>query len=327
MNIYDIAKAAGVSIATVSRVIGGSDKVSPQTRERVQEVIEQKGFVPNPFARGLGLGSIKLIGLLCTDVSDIFFAQAVSNIEQQLRQYDLGTVLCCTGETLTGKKQGLELLLSKKVDAIMLIGSPLGAEKDDTHLLEAAKQCPLIGVNLYIDAPGIYGVLSAQEQAMYDNVRYLQEAGCRKIAYFYDGDTPANRAKLEGYREAIENLDETLIVQVKKDLDAVMEAADNLFNAHQVDGILASEDILAVGAYKAMAARGLSLPTIGFNNSIIARCATPPLTSMDNMLGSMCSIAVTQLVDVLDGKDVPRKISLACHLVERDTFRISRATL
>ena len=323
MNIYDIAEAAGVSIATVSRVIGGSDKVSAQTRERVQEIIEQTGFVPNPFARGLGLGSIKLIGLLCTDVSDIFFAQAVSNIEQQLRQYDLGTVLCCTGEKLSGKKQGLELLLSKKVDAIILIGSPLGADNDHAHLLEAAKQCPLIGINLYIDAPGIYGVLSDQKRAMYDNVNYLQKAGCSKIAYFYDRDSPANSAKLEGYRSAITDLDERLIVQVKKDLDAAMEAADNLFATHQVDGILASEDILAVGAYKAMVARGLDLPTIGFNNSIIARCATPPLTSMDNMLGSLCSIAVTQLMDVLKGKDVPRKISLACHLVERDTFRTS----
>jgi len=323
LNIYDIAEAAGVSIATVSRVISGSDKVSPKTRKRVQEIIEQKGYVPNPFARGLGLGRIKLIGLLCTDVSDMFFAQAVSNLERQLRQHDLGAVLCCTGETLAGKKQGLELLLNKKVDAIILVGSPLGTGSDNSHLLEAARQCPLIGINLYIETPGFYGVLSEQKQAMYDSVNYLQNAGCRKIAYFYDRDSPANSTKLEGYREAIKEPDETLIVQVKKDLDAAMEAADNLFEARQVDGILASEDILAVGAYKAMAARGLNLPTIGFNNSIIARCATPPLTSMDNMLERICSIAVTQLVDVLNGKEVPKKISLACHLVQRDTFSIS----
>jgi len=323
LNIYDIAQAAGVSTATVSRVLSGSDKVSPQTREKVQSIIDKNGFVPNAFAQGLGLGSIKLIGLLCTDVSDAFFAKAVSSIEQQLRQYDLAAVLCCTGEELSGKKQSLELLLSKKVDAIILIGSPMGAGNENSHLVEAAKQCPLIGLNLHLDIPGFYGVLSDQEQAMRENVAHLQKAGCNKIAYFYDGDSPANQAKLVGYRKAAKDFDERLLVQTKKDLDAAMEAADSLFDDCPFDGILASEDILAIGAYKAMAARGLSLPTIGFNNSVVARCATPSLTSMENMLDSLCTIAVTQLVDVLNGKNVPRKISIACHLVERETFRLT----
>jgi len=232
-------------------------------------------------------------------------------------------MLCCTGETLAGKKQGLEILLNKKVDAVIFIGSPLGSDSDNTYILEAAKQCPLIGINLYIDVPGFYGVLSEQKEAMFNNVKYLQNAGCRKVAYFYDNDSPVNAGKLEGYRKGIDDLDESLIIQVKKDVDAAMEAANTIFDNHKVDGILASEDILAVGAYKAMAAKGRTVPTIGFNNSVIARCATPSLTSMDNMLDQLCSIAVTQLVDVLNGKNVPKKISLACQLVERDTFRVS----
>ena len=323
MNIYDIAEAAGVSIATVSRVLSGSDKVSAQTRERVQAIIEQKGFVPNPFARGLGLGSLELIGLLCTDVSDIFYATAVSNLEKRLRQYGLGTLLCCTGGSLPDIKEGVGLLLGKKVDAIILIGSALAVGKDQSHFLDAAKHCPLFGINLYIDTPGFYGVVAEQKGAMYDSVMLLQNAGCRKIAYFYDGDTPSNQQKLEGYRKALLELDEALIVKVsKKDPDVALEAANKLFETHEADAILASEDVLAVGAYKAMAARGRSVPTIGFNNSILARCATPSLSSVDNMLDSLCTLVVTQLVDVLGGKEVPRKISLACRLVERDTFQI-----
>jgi len=323
LNIYDIAEAAGVSIATVSRVLGDSDKVSPQTRERVQKVIAQKGFIPNPFARGLGLGSLELIGLLCTDVSDIFYATAVSNLEKQLRQYGLGTLLCCTGSALPDIKEGVGLLLGKKVDAIILIGSALAIGEDQSHFLEAAKHCPLFGINLYMNTPGFYGVVAEQKEAMYDSVKRLQEAGCRKIAYFYDGDTPSNREKLDGYREALLEPDEALVVRVEqKDPDVAREAAQSLFESHQADAILASEDVLAVGAYQAMAATGRRVPTIGFNNSILARCATPSLTSVDNMLDSLCTLVVGQLVDVLGGKEVPRKISLACRLVERDTFQI-----
>ena len=76
MTIYDIAKACGVSIATVSRVLNNSDKVSSKTRQKVLAVIKQENYTPNPFARGLGLDSMKMIGLLCTDVADAQIGRA-----------------------------------------------------------------------------------------------------------------------------------------------------------------------------------------------------------------------------------------------------------
>ena len=323
MNIYDIAEAAGVSIATVSRVLSGSDKVSEKTRKRVEAIIEQNSFVPNPFARGLGLGSLKLVGLLCTDISDIFYAAAVSKAEKLLKQYEFGTLLCCTGNTLAGIKQGVDILLGKKVDAIILIGTALLVGDDHSHFKEAAKHCPLFGTNMHLDTPNFYGVLLEQKQAMYDNVMLLQKAGCRKIAYFYDGVTPSHRDKLDGYLAAIKERDDALIVRVAgKDPDIAFWAAKDLFAKHQVDGILASEDVLAVGAMRAMNLTGRTVPAIGFNNSILARCATPALSSVDCMPDSLASLVVGQLVDVLANKDVPRKISLACHLVERDTFQM-----
>ena len=323
MNIYDIAEAAGVSIATVSRVLSGSDKVSAATRDRVQAVIEQNDFVPNPLARGLGQGSLKLVGLLCTDISDIFCASLVSNVEKLLKQYDFGTLLCCTGNTLSGIQQGVDILLNKKVDAIVLIGTTLIVEEDHSHFVTACKHCPIFGLNMHLDIPNFYGVLLEQKQAMYDNVRLLQKAGCRNIAYFYDGVTPSHQEKLDGYLNATQSSNEALIVRVdQKDPDAAFTAAKALFETHPVDAILASEDILAIGAYKAMRTLGRDVPAIGFNNSILARCATPTLTSVDCTPDSLSSIAVGQLLDVLNGKDVPRKISLTCHLVERETFQI-----
>ena len=84
MTIYDISEKAGVSIATVSRVLNGSSSVSEKTRRKVLDIIEQCGYTPNAFARGLGLNTMKTIGILCADSSDIHLAKAVYHIERML---------------------------------------------------------------------------------------------------------------------------------------------------------------------------------------------------------------------------------------------------
>ena len=92
-TIYDISKKAGVSIATVSRVLNNSPKVSQKTKERVLEIINESGYEPNAYARGLGSGSMKTIGILCADVADIYLANAVSFLEKNLRQNGFNTIL------------------------------------------------------------------------------------------------------------------------------------------------------------------------------------------------------------------------------------------
>ena len=88
MNIYDIAELAGVSIATVSRVVNGSPRVSEQTRQKVLSVMEENNYTPNVFARGLGLDSMQIIGIICPDVSDSYMASSVAFLERRLRGYD-----------------------------------------------------------------------------------------------------------------------------------------------------------------------------------------------------------------------------------------------
>ena len=107
MNIYDISQLAGVSIATVSRVINGSDRVSARTRQKVLRVIEENGYTPNAFARGLGLNTMHSVGLLCADSSDPYLAQAVYNLEQELRLNGYDCLLCCTGYARETKEKYL----------------------------------------------------------------------------------------------------------------------------------------------------------------------------------------------------------------------------
>ena len=120
MNIYDVSERAGVSIATVSRVLNGNPNVSEKTRNRVLEIMDELGYTPNVFARGLGLNTMKTVGIMCSDSSDPYLANAIYYLERELRSHGYDSILCCTGTSLENKRQYFELLLSKRVDAMIL---------------------------------------------------------------------------------------------------------------------------------------------------------------------------------------------------------------
>ena len=165
VNIYDVAKLSGVSIATVSRVVNGSTKVSEKTRRKVLDVMEQCGYTPNVFARGLGLDSMKTIGILCPDISDAFIAQAVAFLEERLHQYEYDCILGCSGYDLEAKEAHTKMLLSKRIDALILVSSTYaGRERhpeDVEYIKEAAKQTPdqaLSEIQMHTGPPA-YGLL------------------------------------------------------------------------------------------------------------------------------------------------------------------------
>lgn len=324
LSIYDIAEQAGVSIATVSRVLGGSDKVREETRRRVLAVVERTGYTPNAFARGLGLGTMRMVGILCTDISDLFYAHAVSTLESSLRKHGLDTLLYCTGSLPEEKRRCMEQLMAKQVDAVILVGSAFQEVQDNSHIEQAARQMPVIIINGLVECAGVYCILCDEYAAMRENVKLLYERGCERIGYLYDVDTYSGRQKLAGYYSGLAdcNLPERpdCIVCCQRTVAAARREAEKLLP--RVDALLCSEDLLAVGAGKALATVGRELPLIGFNNSVLAECASPALTSVDNMVPSMCRNAVDTLMHLLEGETgLPRKIVVTATLVERETFR------
>ena len=162
MTIYDISEKAGVSIATVSRVLNGSSNVSEKTKQKVLDVINQCEYTPNAFARGLGLNTMKTIGIMCADSSDLYLAKAIYYIEQKLRGNGYDSILCCTGYDLENKKSCMNLLITKKVDGIILVGSNFVYDKDteNRYILDAASQVPVMLLNAALEAPNVYSILS-----------------------------------------------------------------------------------------------------------------------------------------------------------------------
>lgn len=327
MNIYDIAEKAQVSIATVSRVLNNSPRVSEKTKQKVLKVMQQESYVPNAFARGLGLNSMQMIGVLCTDITDTFYAEAVGNIEKLCKANGKDLVLCCTGNSLSEKKASLHYMVERRVDAVILIGSAFKEEIDNSHIRKAAESVPVIIINGFIDLPNVYCVVCDECGAMHQNVSHLQQAGFQKPLYLYNASTYSGNEKLTGYLEGCAQCNpqfKPLAVQVERTIPAVQNALQLLLQGGtDFDSVLTSEDIIAAAALNTLQKAGKKLPVIGFNNSVIAECTHPALTSVDNLITTMCEIAVRLLINLEQQKNLPGKTVISARLVERETFQIS----
>ena len=330
MNIYDVSQHAHVSIATVSRVINGNPNVSEKTRKRVLDVMEELGYTPNVFARSLGLNTMRTIGIMCADSSDPWLAEAIYYLEKELRGNGYDSILCCTGYLPETKKKYLELLRSKRVDAIILTGSHYieAKTKDNAYLLEAAKDLPIMLVNGSLEGEQIYSTVCDDHAAVYDATLRLYRSGRSSVLYLYSGSSFSNLRKLSGYRDAVRDagfmIRDELMVLCQKDLDASMERLDSLSRSGvHFDAVLASEDILAVGAVKYADRAGLKIPEnlsiIGYNNSILSKCTTPEITSVDNKVEALCTTTVNTLMKVLEVGNVPTKTTITPELIKRGT--------
>ncbi|MCP1110363.1 LacI family DNA-binding transcriptional regulator [Ohessyouella blattaphilus] len=326
MNIYDIAEKSGVSIATISRVLNGGKNVSQKTYDKVMAIIEEEGYTPNIFARGLGLDTMQTIGILVTDAKDTYYARMISYLSEGLHSLGFNVLLSSTGYDLKSKKREMELLISKRVDAIFLAGSSQQELKGNTHIKEAAKTIPIIMVNGYIDAPGIINVSSNDRAGIYDCIRKLSASGYQKPLYFYNHATYSGAEKIAGFEAAAKELGlakvKERIIQLPDTLTGMQARVEQVIaSGLDFDAVVASEDLLAVAASKALAGRKLDLPVVGFNNSILAEVSSPTLTSIDNMLESLCKMAVELFHERSLGKDTSSRVTIDCKLAVRESFR------
>lgn len=330
MNIYDVSKHAGVSIATVSRVLNGNPNVSERTREKVLRVMDELGYTPNVFARGLGLDTMQTIGIMCSDSSDPYLAGAIYYLERELRNHNYDSILCCTGYDLKVKQKYFNLLRSKRVDAIILAGSKFVelCPKDNDYILKAAHDIPVMLVNGYLEGENIYSTVCDDYSAVYDAVSRLIRSGSRRILYLYTSYSYSGLNKMDGYKAALTScglpVREDLIHQCSKNLE---DARDLLLRLSKqgldFDAVVTSDDSLAVGAVKYAHAKGISVPDqlsiIGYNNSLLSRCTDPEITSIDSRVETLCTTTVKTLMGVFSGESVPSRTTIASDLIKRNT--------
>ncbi|MCR5669416.1 MAG: LacI family transcriptional regulator [Butyrivibrio sp.] len=331
MTIYDISKKAGVSIATVSRVLNGSSNVKPKTRKKVMDIIEEYGYKPNAFARGLGLNSMKTIGILCADASDLYLAKAIYFIEEKLRENGYHSILCCTGYEVEGKKESVNLLISQHVDAIIMIGSNfvMTDAADNQYIKDAAISCPIMLLNADFDCNNVYCTLCDDYKATQDATEQMINAGLKDILYLYNSSTYSGLKKLAGYQNALLTHEIPLKKQLMQcfkgsheDIDGVKSFVEGIAKKGiKFDGIVTSDDFLAVGAMKYARANHIKVPAqlqvVGYNNSILSHCSEPALSSIDNRLEDMCIQLVKTLIGTLTQTEMPQKTIFSGELIKR----------
>lgn len=328
VNIYDIAKLANVSIATVSRVVNDSPKVSEKTKEKVRKVMEENHYTPNVFARGLGLNSMKTVGLVCPDVSDDYMAKAVAYLEKNLRGYGYACILYCSGYDEEDKRQAVELILKKRIDALVLIGSNYagGINEDVSYIKDVASQIPVFMINGYIDGDNIYCVLADDYQAVYDATEELIFSGRRRILFLSNSHSFSAIQKMKGYEDALKHNKMPVLGELKFFTEnSIHYTRDMLLLRRDLDfdSVIATEDGLAVGVLKYAKARGISVPgeisVVGYNNSELSVSCEPELTSVDARGEILCKTAIDSMMALLGGEKIRQKTTVKCHLEKRCT--------
>ena len=328
MNIYDIAKLAGVSIATVSRVVNDSPKVSEKAKAKVRKVMEENNYTPNVFARGLGLGSMKTLGISCPDVADTYMAKAVSYLEKNLQGYGYDCILYCSGYDAEDKQQAVERIMKKQIDALILVGSDYADDSPNYfHCIHTvSEQIPVFLVNGDVEDSNIYCVYADDFQAVYDVVDEFLFAGSSMLLFLTDSFSHSAKRKLEGYKVALRGrgfpIDDKLILYADKTIFATRDTLLRQRSLH-FDSVVAANDSMAVGAVKYAYARGLKIPeevnVIGYNNSELSISCEPELTSVDTRVEVLCKTAIDSVMALLSGNEIRQKQMVKCHLVKRGT--------
>lgn len=330
INIYDIAKMSGVSIATVSRVVNNNPKVSEKTKAKVMEAIEKSGYTPNVFAQGLGLKSMRTIGILVPSIADLYMSRAVAYIEDNLHDAGYDCILHCSGYTAAEKETHIQLLLNKKIDAIILVGSTYAGSDDETHntdyIRRAAKDVPVFIINGLVDGENIFCTASNDYQASYDVTTALIESGRTKTLFLTDSRSYSANQKKKGYKQALTNAginpDDNMMIFTENSIETVKKLLNN--TSLEFDSVFATDDAMAIGAIKYALSKNLKVPTdisiVGYNNSTLCICSEPELSSVDNKIEKVCKDTCDRLIQILKGADnVPNQSVVACSLVKRAT--------
>lgn len=203
VTIADVAKYAGVSTATVGRVVGGYGTVSIKTRERVMSAISALGYSPNVVAQGLRSKKTKTIAVIVGSVSNSFFASMVSAIEKEAARYGYNVIICNTNEDVDVEMRHIVNLQARMVDGIILSSACPQSKLTDEKKVVYCSDTPIVLVDRRVDGVDLDMIESENTAAGYKTTNYLLALGHRKIGIIGTGDYSTITDRIEGYKKAL----------------------------------------------------------------------------------------------------------------------------
>lgn len=350
VTINDVARRAGLSVATVSRVMHDNPRVSLDARRRVREAVDTLGYTPNALARGLAMRSTShTIGVLVTSIGDLFWAEVVRGIEDYVYEQSYAVLIAGAYEDPERERRAIDLFHHKRVDGIIIGASSGGPEAlngrgsfrlpvvfvnnehvgagDTAREAEAADHVAVTAAMDRQHAPTLLVTNDDVHGAMLATNHMLQ-LGHRRIAYLGSGERASSLHRLSGYRRALEGagvpVDDEIIALAGEGANSGELAAFRLLSHRPAPtALFCYDDMTALGALRAIRACQLHVPRdislVGFDDIPLAAYLDPPLTTVRQPMYEMGRQAAGMLIGVLRDGDPPRAVTMAGELMVRSS--------
>jgi LacI family transcriptional regulator len=328
-TIHQVAERAGVSPTTVSHVINNTRFVSPETRERVLRAMEELNYLPNILARSLRRGETRTLGLILPDSANPFFAEIARALEFAAFRAGYNVIFGNSENDLEKEQTYIDVLVTKQVDGLIFV-----ATGDRSQLLENLVRggLPVVVVDRQLSALEVDTVLTDNLQGGLLATRYLLAQGPRHIGCITGPShlTPSAQ-RVIGYRQALQEagvaVDEDLIVRGDFHPRSGYEAGKVLLERRLLpSAIFACNDMMAIGALRALAEAGLRVPEdcsiVGYDDIELATYAVPPLTTIRQDKIAIAEAALRMALERINQSDLPARCeTLPVELVERQSVR------
>ncbi len=329
-TIYDVAGAARVSLATVSRAINNPEKVKPETRERVLKVIEELGYKPNAFAKGLASRKSTTVAVLVPDMSRASIAEMMNGIADIARVYKYSILLYILDSEDTPEEDILKEIVAAQVDGILYLNDEItDSQFELLQTIKNAYQIPIVLTNtIYPGSDEIPSVSIDYEKAGYEMTRRLIEDGRQNI---YMVSTVrkymVNDQKEAGYLRAVQEAGLTpRIMRTSGRISINTEHFNEYFKDHKVDGVVAVRDSIAVSFMNVARENNVSIPedisVAGFQNTKYAVLARPKLSCVDVPIYDIGAVGMRLLTKLMNQEEITdRRVKLDHSLILRETTK------
>jgi len=314
-SIYDVARESKVSVFTVSAVVNQKSHVGKKLRDRVEEAIRKLNYRPNLIARSLAKQRTLTIGMIVPDIANPFFPMVVRGAEDAARKHGYNLLLCNSDDNLDQEEKQIELLLSKRVDGILLTKAA-GDFRPALRQMIKEVDIPFVLVMRTYSKLTKDAVISDDYQGAYDAVCHLARAGCRRIGLVSGPLKVSNAlARWRGFRDALEfqglQCDKELIVEGDYRMDSGFRAGNALLS-HRPDGVYVANHLMTIGLLRAAEEMGLSCPQdfglVSFDDYPWLGVFHPKLTTVELPKHQVGSEAAELLIERIAGSSEKARV-------------------
>ena len=322
ITIYDVAREANVSMATVSRVVNGNPNVKPATRKKVLEVIDRLDYRPNAVARGLASKKTTTVGVIIPDVSNIFFASLARGIDDVATMYKYNIILANSDGNDQKEVNVLNNLLAKQVDGLIFMGHHI---TDEIRGEFSRSKTPVV----------LAGSIDPDDQVGSVNIDYIEATknatdllaknGNKKIAFVSGAliDPINGKNRIKGYKQALTDnglsYNEGLIFESEYKFKDGINLAERIRNSGATAAFV-TDDELAIGLLDGLLDAGVKVPEefeiITSNNSLLTEVSRPRLSSVTQPLYDIGAVAMRLLTKMMNKEDVENKSIILPHGLE-----------